>query len=81
MKQATIRNLHRDLGYFYIGLIVSFAFSGVKQIMEGYPIKLVIPSEGAGYEIEVSMLMKTSKNKADAKQFLDWLLTLDAAKL
>jgi len=66
-------------GEYAIGL--SFAFSGVKQIMEGYPIKLVIPSEGAGYEIEVSMLMKTAKNKADAKQFLDWLLTLDAAKL
>ena len=35
----------------------------------------------AGYEVEVSALMKTSKNKEDAKQFLDWLLTLDAAKL
>ena len=49
--------------------------------MEGYPITLVIPKEGAGYEIEVSMLMKTAKNKPDAKVFLDWLLTLDAAKL
>ena len=66
-------------GEYAIGL--SFAFSGVKQIMEGYPITLVIPKEGAGYEIEVSMLMKTAKNKADAKQFLDWLLTLEAAKL
>jgi len=66
-------------GEYAIGL--SFAFSGVKQIMEGYPIKLVIPSEGAGYEVEVSMLMKSSKNKEDSKQFLDWLLTLDAAKL
>jgi iron(III) transport system substrate-binding protein len=66
-------------GEYAIG--VSFAFAGVKQIMEGYPIKLVIPKEGAGYEIEVSMLMKTAKNKADAKAFLDWLLTLDAAKL
>jgi iron(III) transport system substrate-binding protein len=66
-------------GEYAIG--VSFAFAGVKQIMEGYPIVLVIPKEGAGYEIEVSMLMKTAKNKADAKAFLDWLLTLDAAKL
>ncbi|MBL8704597.1 MAG: ABC transporter substrate-binding protein [Rhodospirillales bacterium] len=66
-------------GEYAIGL--SFAFSGVKQIMEGYPIKLVIPSEGAGYETEVSALMKTAKNKPDAKLFLDWLLTLDAAKL
>jgi iron(III) transport system substrate-binding protein len=66
-------------GEYAIGL--SFAFSGVKQIMEGYPVKLVIPTEGAGYEVEVSMLMKTAKNKEDAKQFLNWLLTLDAAKL
>lgn len=66
-------------GEYAIGL--SFAFAGVKQIMEGYPVALVIPSEGAGYEIEVSMLMKAAKNKPDSKQFLDWLLTLDAAKL
>jgi iron(III) transport system substrate-binding protein len=66
-------------GEYAIG--ISFAFSGVKQIMEGFPIKLVIPSEGAAYETEVSALMKTSKNKEDSKKFLDWLLTLDAAKL
>lgn len=66
-------------GEYAIG--ASFAFSGVKQIMQGYPIKLVIPSEGAGYEIEVSALMKTSQNKDDARRFLDWLLTLDAAQL
>lgn len=29
MNKQTLRNLHRDLGYFYIGLIVSFAFSGL----------------------------------------------------
>ena len=29
MKKKTFKNLHRDLGYFYIGLIVSFAFSGL----------------------------------------------------
>lgn len=66
-------------GEFAIG--ASFAFSAVKQIQQGYPIKLVIPSEGAGYEIEVSALMKTSKNKEDVKRFLDWLLTPTAAKL
>ncbi len=29
MKQKQIRGLHRDLGYFYIGLIIAFAFSGI----------------------------------------------------
>lgn len=29
MNKLKFRNLHRDLGYFYIGLIISFAFSGI----------------------------------------------------
>jgi hypothetical protein len=29
MKLMKARNLHRDLGYFYIGLIISFATSGI----------------------------------------------------
>ena len=29
MKKKTFRNLHRDLGYFYVGLIISFAASGL----------------------------------------------------
>lgn len=29
MKNKNIRNLHRDLGYFYVGLVISFAFSGI----------------------------------------------------
>lgn len=66
-------------GEFAIG--ASFAFAAVKNIAEGFPIAMVIPSEGAGYEVEVSGLMKTSANKADAKVFLDWLLTPEAAVL
>ena len=31
--------------------------------------------------MEVSGLMKTSKNKSDAKKFLDWLLTREAGAL
>jgi iron(III) transport system substrate-binding protein len=66
-------------GEYAIG--ASFAFSAVKLIMEGYPITLVVPSEGAGYEMEVTGLMKAAKNKDDAKTFMDWLLTPAAAKL
>ncbi|MES2411475.1 MAG: PepSY-associated TM helix domain-containing protein [Bacteroidota bacterium] len=56
MKQATIRNLHRDLGYFYIGLIISFAFSGIlmnhreswhpeKYTIETKAIEVKLPAE------------------------------------
>jgi len=58
MKQAKIRNLHRDLGYFYIGLIVSFAFSGIlmnhreswhpeKYTVETKAIEVKLPDESA----------------------------------
>lgn len=56
MKQTTIRNLHRDLGYFYIGLIISFAFSGIlmnhreiwhpeKYTVETKSIEIKLPEE------------------------------------
>ena len=67
------------VGEYAVG--ASFAFVGVKSINKGFPIKLVIPSEGAGYEMEVSGLMRSSGNKSDAKKFLDWLLTKDAGAL
>jgi iron(III) transport system substrate-binding protein len=66
-------------GEYTIG--ASFAFAAVKQIQEGFPIALVIPKEGAGYEIETSALLKTAKNPEDSKKFLTWLLTPAAAKL
>ena len=58
MKKKTFRNLHRDLGYFYIGLIVSFAFSGLmmnhreywhpeKYTTETNAIQVKIPEEKA----------------------------------
>jgi len=55
MKKIKARNLHRDLGYFYIGLIVSFAISGLmmnhrdfwhpeKYTTETKTIKVQLPS-------------------------------------
>ncbi len=63
-------------GEYAIG--ASFAFIAMKSIAEGYPLKMVIPKEGAGYELEASGLMRSSKNKGDAKRFLDWSLTKNA---
>lgn len=30
-ENRNLRNLHRDLGYFYVGLIIAFAISGIAQ--------------------------------------------------
>lgn len=63
-------------GEYAIG--ASFAFIAMKSIVAGYPVKMVIPKEGAGFELEASALMQSSKNKRDAKTFLDWSLTKNA---
>ena len=60
-------------GEYAIG--ASFALRAIKNIVEGYPITMVIPAEGAGHELEAHGLMKTSQNKEAAKRFLDWTLS------
>lgn len=60
-------------GEYAVG--ASFALRAVKNVIEGYPITMVIPSEGAGHELEANALMKASKNKEAAKRFLDWTLS------
>lgn len=63
-------------GEYAIG--ASFAFIALKSIEEGYPIEMVIPSEGAGYEMEANALMASSTKKDAARQFLDWTLSENA---
>lgn len=63
-------------GEYAIG--ASFALRAIKNIAEGYPITMVIPSEGAGNELEAHGLMASSSNKDAAKRFLDWTLSDNA---
>jgi len=60
-------------GEYAIG--ASFALRAVKNIIEGYPITMVIPSEGAGHELEANALMQGARNKEGARRFLDWTLS------
>ena len=66
-------------GEFAIG--TSLAFAAMQSVEEGYPVKMVIPSDGAGYELEASGLMAKARNKADAQRFLDWTLSPGATAL
>lgn len=66
-------------GEYTVG--ASLAFTALKSIESGYPVEMVIPEGGAGYELEASGLMGSSKNKSDAKRFLDWTLSKSATDL
>lgn len=63
-------------GEYAVG--ASFAFIALKSIEEGYPIAMVIPAEGAGYEMEANALMASSDKPDAARQFLDWTLSENA---
>ncbi|MBK3745565.1 ABC transporter substrate-binding protein [Paraburkholderia aspalathi] len=66
-----------SMGEFTVG--ASFELRAIKNIAEGYPITMVIPSEGAGNELEGNALVATSKHKEAAKKFLDWTASKEAA--
>jgi len=68
-----------SMGEYTVG--ASSAIAAAEAIRQGYPVKMVIPSEGAGYELEANALMKSSQHKADAKRFLNWTLSATAARL
>lgn len=60
-------------GEYAVG--ASFALRAIKNVAEGYPITMVLPSEGAGNELEANGLVAASKHKDAAKRFLDWTLS------
>lgn len=47
MKKLTNRGLHRDVAYFYLGLIIAFSFSGIilNHRQDWYPMNYVYDSK------------------------------------
>ncbi len=66
-------------GEYTVG--ISLAFTALKSIEDGYPLAMVFPEGGVGYELEASGLMASSDNKDDAKRFLDWTMSPEATAL
>ncbi len=58
-----------------IGIV--FMHDAVKQAVSGFPIKVVAPCEGTGYEIGSMSIIAGARNLENAKKFYDWALTAD----
>ena len=60
------RNIHRDIAYFYIGLIIAFSFSGIvlNHRADWYPMNYTYESE------EVSIKLPEDANQLDSKEFI-----------
>ncbi len=62
-----------------IGIV--FMHDAVKQAVSGFPVKVVAPCEGTGYEIGSMSIIAGARNMDEAKKFYDWALTPDAQNL
>ncbi len=61
-----------------IAVGASFGYRVAKQKASGYPVEIVFPAEGSGYELEANALMKNAKHPEAAKKFLDWAISKSA---
>ncbi len=54
---------------------------GAAEKTKGAPIEVILPTEGVGWEMEASAIVKSSKNLDAAKKIADWVATEDANRL
>ena len=66
-------------GEFPIG--VSFEYSAVTTKKSGAPIDIIFPTEGLGWDLESSGIMKNTKKLDAAKAMMDWMVTPEAMAL
>lgn len=63
------------------GIAVTFLHDGMTEIVAGFPVKLVVPCEGTGYEVGSMSIVKGARNLDNAKKFYDWALTPAAQRI
>lgn len=62
-----------------IGIV--FMHDAVAQAVAGFPIKVVAPCEGTGYEIGSMSIIKGARNPESAQKFYDWALSADVQSM
>jgi iron(III) transport system substrate-binding protein len=60
---------------------IGFDMRGAREKTQGAPIDLVLPREGAGWELEAAAIVKGSRNVDAAKKLMDWTVTKGANEL
>lgn len=59
------------------GVAIQFTPAFLELIDEGYPLQLVFPAEGVGYEAPAVSIIKGAPNVEGAKKLVDWLLSVE----
>lgn len=56
-------------------IAIQFTPAFLKLIDEGYPVTLVIPEEGVGYEAAAMSVIKNAPHAENAQKLVDWMLS------
>jgi len=64
-----------------VAIGVSFAFRGAKSKAKGAPLEIIIPSEGIGWDMEATAIVKGTKKLKAAQALADWSVTEKANKM
>ncbi len=60
---------------------IGFLHDHAKQKADGFPLELVVPSEGTGYEIGGLSIIKGARNLDNAKKFVDFMLSAEGQEV
>lgn len=60
---------------------IGFDMRGAREKTQGAPIDVILPKEGAGWEMEASAIVKGTKNLAAVQKLLDWTVTKKANEM
>ncbi|MCC2112368.1 MAG: ABC transporter substrate-binding protein, partial [Hyphomicrobiales bacterium] len=56
-------------------------FRGAKSKAAGAPLEIIVPSEGVGWDMEASAIVKGTKKMDAAKALMDFLITKEANEM
>ncbi|MBI2892781.1 MAG: ABC transporter substrate-binding protein [Deltaproteobacteria bacterium] len=62
-------------------IAIVFLHDAVVQKSAGFPIEVVLPSEGTGYEIGCASIIRGARHPDSARRFVDWILGSRAQEL
>jgi iron(III) transport system substrate-binding protein len=60
---------------------IGFDMRGAREKTQGAPIDIVLPAEGAGWDMEATAIVKGTKNLAAAKKLADWAVSQKAFEM
>lgn len=65
------------LGVGETPIALQFSPGFLKLVDEGFPVQVVFPAEGVGYEVAAMSILKDAANLDDAKKLVDWMTSTE----